>query len=96
VTRLAPILAVSLALCGCQTAPERPVIGSAPSTTVTVPLPVSCVDAAQIPPVRPSAIPAKGADVARLAAGASADVRQLRVDNATMRALLMACAGAPK
>lgn len=83
-----------VALAGCATvAPEpRVAFESAPATSVPIPVVATCVDVAQIPPERSSSIPARGADVARLAAGASADVRQLRLDNAKLRAMLLACA----
>lgn len=94
--RLAPILCGLLAACAAAPPAPSVITSSAPSTTVQTPVAVSCVDPADIPLEHPTAIPARGADVARLAAGASADVRQLRADNAKLRAMLLACATTTK
>ena len=86
-----------LLLAACQS--EGPVtpsvlVNSAPTTTVTVPLPTPCVDPKDIPPPVKTAMQARGADPARQSAGASADYRKLSSDNAKMRAMLLACANA--
>lgn len=90
-------LLVAVLLAGCATdAPrEVAVLSSAPSTTVQVPLGVACVDAKDVPPAPATAMPPRGSDIGREAAGASADVRALRAQNAQLRAMLLACASAP-
>lgn len=57
-----------------------------PRTIVT-----SCVRLADIPPVPPVRIPPDG-NVAALAAGSSADVRELVIYATQLRAILLACA----
>lgn len=58
---------------------------------VAVPIATACVEPQDIPPLPPTAMRPDG-DVAALAAGAAADIRELRRLAAKQNALLKACA----
>jgi hypothetical protein len=90
-------LALSVLAATCETRPEQSVVtATAPSTTVETPIAVACIRPEDIPELPPSAMPDKSADVARKAAGASADLRDLRTKFLQMRALLIGCAAMTK
>jgi len=61
---------------------------------VNVPISVACVEAKDIEPLPKTALRPDG-DVAALAAGASADVRELRLLAQRQQALLLSCAAQP-
>lgn len=95
--RLLIVLLVA-ALAGCQMlpakGPER--IQSQPLTEAKVPVAVSCVNADDIPPLPPTAMPPRTAPPDALAAGAAADLIVLRERARLLREQLLACAQAPK
>lgn len=77
---------------GCATEPQRPVVAEIRTVEVRVPIPVPCVASDKIPERPRTALPEASADIARKAAGASAEVRALDQQNKELRALLLACA----
>lgn len=92
------VAAAALLLAGCPaTEPVRPDLTTGVKTvTVTKAVPVPCVRAEDVPPEVVTAMPAPDADIARKAAGASADVRALADQNKQLRALLIQCTEEPK
>ena len=82
----AAILSLLLAGCASQTAIQR----------VEVPVPVvkPCLTAADIPR-EPISHMIPGVNVERLAAAASADLRELTIYSARLRAMLLVCAETP-
>ena len=90
--RAAAVLVVA-ALAGCAQNQTKPDLTTGVKTiTVEKAVPVTCVDINDIPPEFVSAMPTADADVARKAAGASADVRWLASHYKEARALLEQCA----
>lgn len=89
---VAPLaLVVSIAMLivsGCASDPAK-VVTEERTTIVRVPTPVPCQ--VEIPKCPPSAMPSPDSDVARKAAGASADVRALRQCTNALTAALRAC-----
>lgn len=85
------VLLMVVVLSGCSTLPET-LTTEVRTVEVVKPVTVACIKAADIPPPTATAMPEPEADVARKAAGASADVRNLANENAQLRAALAACA----
>lgn len=82
-------LLLLLLLAGCASTPPQ-VVTAERTQIVRVPTPIPCQ--VQIPERPKSALPEPTADVARKAAGASADVRALRIHSDALEAALRACA----
>lgn len=87
-------VALIAVLAGCQTVEPRTVIGSAPSTVVTVPVIRPCLEPGQVEPLPTAVMPPRTSDIETLAAGAEADARTFRELAKRQHELLRACAGA--
>lgn len=85
-TRLA-LLVAGLVASGCTTMTGGLQRVEVPVATVT-----PCVKAEDVPPIPASRMPPPGSNVERLAAGASADVRELLLYAQRLRDMLLACA----
>lgn len=87
-------LLLILLLAGCAT-PDRPKLATEVVTLppMQVPVPIPC--AVGIPTRPPTALPPPTADIARKAAGASADVRALNQHADQLEAALLACGAKP-
>src|SRR6188472_312350 len=85
-------------LAGCATTQPQPIaIGTAPPLpAVQVPVFKPCIDAAQLEPDPPSAMPPRTAGIAELAAGAAADALRYRELARRRGELLKACASKPE
>lgn len=82
---------IVVALTGCATTPAPPVLFSAPSIEVRIPIPISCIDAADIPTIPPTAL-RPDADLRALAAQVAIDVLALQQYAEKVAALLAQCA----
>lgn len=91
-TRVLCSLTLLLGVAACSTSPAMPDLTSGIKTvTVERPVVVSCIKEADIPAPPATAMPDPSADVKRLAAGASADLRTETEYAARLRAALIAC-----
>lgn len=79
-----------LLLAGCATVEPPKLLTEIQIMRIEVPVPVPCV--VNIPPRPATALPLPDADIARKAAGASADVRALNQHADQLEAALRACA----
>lgn len=85
-------LILLLGVAACSTEPATPDLTAGVRTvTVERPVMVTCIREADIPAPPATAMPDPSADVKRLAAGASIDLRQEIEYAARLRAALVAC-----
>lgn len=85
------IVAISVLLAACAQEPPK-LLTEIKSLEVRVPIPTPCVSLASLPERPTTALPDPTADIARKAAGASAEVRALEQYAKELRAALEACA----
>lgn len=85
------LLCLLLMAASCEPRPDAPLIRSAPSTTVEVPVPTPCVDAANIPAAPPMPAIGKDGNVANRLAAISAYIRQEHPQAKAMREMLRVC-----
>ena len=79
-------------LTACGANPPKPeLVAAAPVVEVRVPVPVPCVNAADIPVVPGSSLPVRTAGVEALANGAAADVLTYRSVALKQNAMLVSC-----
>lgn len=89
---MALLVGCLIALTGCMHEPIRaPLVTAVKPIEVPVPLPTPCIKASDIPERPSTAMPDPQADIARKAAGASAEVRALDQYAKELRAALVAC-----
>jgi hypothetical protein len=88
---LVGLVVAIVALGGCAELTQKPVAVQVKTVDAPRAIPVPCVYPTDIPPKTPTAMPEPGADAARKAAGASADLHNVVAENDKLRALLVPC-----
>lgn len=85
------IVVFILILIGCAEVEKRPVAVQVKTVETVKTVPVPCVTPDDIPARTGTVMPDPSADVARKAAGAYVDMRNLYIENEQLRALLIQC-----
>lgn len=90
---LVTVVILIAATTGCETVQRKPVAVEVRTIPAPTAVPVACIDPAEVPPKTPTVMPDPKADIARKAAGAYVDMRNLYLENERLRALIAQCTG---